>query len=348
MTRVRSTTLIEIDGAQGEGGGQVLRSALSLATATGQAFRITGIRAGRKRPGLMRQHLTAVGAAQAICGARVAGAEPGATSLVFEPGPVRGGDYAFAIGTAGSTALVAQTVLPALMVADAPSSLVFEGGTHNPGGPPFDFLQRAFLPLLRRMGGDVGAALHRPGFYPAGGGRLAMAVQPVERLAPLELMERGAVRSRTAEAVIASLDMEIATRELDVVERKLGWPRDGLTARQERRAAGPGNVLVATLAFEHVTEVFTGFGQVGVSAESVANGTVQAVQRYLKRPAAVGPHLADQLLLPLALAGSGRFTTVAPSLHTQTNVGIIERFLPVRFVLEQGAGGAWAVAVRPR
>lgn len=338
-------TVIDIDGAEGEGGGQVLRSALSLAMVTGRGFRIENIRGKRARPGLLRQHLTAVRAAQAICGARVEGAALGATALAFDPGPVVGGTHSFAIGTAGSTTLVAQTLLPALLTAGQASSLTFEGGTHNPHAPPFDFLDRAFLPLIRRMGAKVEATLRRPGFYPAGGGLFALRIEPVEALAPLELTARGAPRRKAAEAVVANLDPGIAQRELQVVRKKLNWPDDCLEAREEQRNPGPGNVLVATLDFENVTEVFTGFGQVGVSAESVGNGTVQAVQRYLKRDAAVGPYLADQLLLPLALAGGGRFTTGAPSLHTRTNVAIIERFLPLRFAVTEGEGGVWTIAV---
>ncbi len=337
--------MIELDGAAGEGGGQILRSALSLAMVTGQAFRIENIRGRRRRPGLMRQHLTAVAAAEAVSKAQVEGAALGSSTLVFDPGPVEGGDHAFAVGTAGSATLVAQTVLPALILADRRSVLTFEGGTHNPFSPPFEFLDRAFLPLLRRMGADVEATLYRPGFYPAGGGKFALRVAPAKTLAPLDLMSRGELRARSAEAVVANLNVGIAARELNVIEAELGWPRECLSVREERDNPGPGNVLIATLAFEHVTEVFTGFGKLGVSAEGVANGTVQAIRRYLKRDAAVGPHLADQLLLPLALAGGGRFTTIAPSAHTRTNIAVIERFLPVTIAMEEVGGGVWMIVV---
>src|SRR5512133_1574470 len=181
--------MITIDGSMGEGGGQVLRTSLGLSLVTGQPFRIDNIRAGRPRPGLMRQHLAAVRAAAQISSAKVAGDEIGSRGLSFEPGPVRPGDYAFAIGTAGSATLVLQTVLPALMTASGPSRLKLQGGTHNPWAPPFDFLAKALLPLLGRMGPTIAAELIRPGFYPAGGGEFVVTIQPTPRLGPLELVE---------------------------------------------------------------------------------------------------------------------------------------------------------------
>jgi len=195
--------MIVIDGAQGEGGGQILRSALALSLVTGKPFRIRNIRARRKKPGLMRQHLTAVNAAVEVGAARVAGNAIGSTELTFEPAALCSGSYRFAVGTAGSCTLVLQTVLPALILADGPSELLLEGGTHNPAAPPFDFLAGAFLPLLSRMGPRVAAALERPGFYPAGGGRMRVRVTPAKRLLPLHLTERGAIVARALLARIA-------------------------------------------------------------------------------------------------------------------------------------------------
>ena len=193
-TRVM-TQWIDIDGSQGEGGGQILRTSLALSLATGRPFRIDGIRAGREKPGLLRQHLTAVHAAASVSGATVAGAELGSTTLSFEPGPVAGGEYHLAVGTAGSATLVLQTVLPALLRAVEPSELVLEGGTHNPFAPPFDFVAKTFVPVLRRMGADVTMSLERYGFYPAGGGRFSARVAP-SALRPLSLTRRGERGSR--------------------------------------------------------------------------------------------------------------------------------------------------------
>ena len=338
-------TMIEIDGSEGEGGGQVLRSALSLSMITGRPFRIAAIRAGRERPGLMRQHLTAVRAAREISDAEVSGAEVGSTELIFKPGAVRAGDYAFTIGTAGSTTLVAQTVLPALMLADGPSMVTLDGGTHAMKAPPFDYLDRCYLPILRRMGVEAAVRLLRPGFYPAGGGTMTLEVAGSTTPSPLDIHERGERIEVHASAIVANLAPDIARRELDIVARRLRWDDESLHLVEERRARGPGNVLMLTLAHEHVTEMFSGFGRVGKSAEAVAEETVKDLRRYLTSRAAVGAHLADQLLLPMALAGGGRFTTTAPTPHTVTNIGVIQRFLPVGIDREQTEKGVWTVTV---
>lgn len=349
--------MIQLDGSQGEGGGQILRTALGLSLVTGQPFRMEKVRAGREKPGLLRQHLTAVNAAVAVGGAEVEGAALGSRELTFRPGkrPVAGGEFSFAVGTAGSAGLVLQTVLPALLTAAGPSHLTLEGGTHNPFAPPFDFLARAFLPLLNRMGPRVSATLVRPGFYPAGGGKMEVTVEPCPRLRPLELTERGEPRGRSARALIAGLARGIATRELAVVRERLGWTEEQCAVDALPEAFGPGNALILEVASEHVTEVFSGFGQRGVAAERVATVVTQEVRDYLAAPGApaVGEHLADQLLIPLALAGAGAFTTVVPSRHTRTNVETIARFLPgVCFELREPTGegpeGAWMVSAQSR
>ena len=189
------TAPVHVDGSQGEGGGQIVRSSLALALVTGRSLVVDNIRARRRKPGLMPQHLAAVHAAKRVCSGDIQGAEIGSACLRFEPHHVRGGDYSFDVGTAGSTTLVLQTVLPALLIADAPSTVVIEGGTHNPWAPPFDFLQQAFLPLVCRMGPRVTMTLSRHGFYPAGGGQLIVKIEPCPRLAGFDLLERGALRS---------------------------------------------------------------------------------------------------------------------------------------------------------
>src|SRR5262245_55571056 len=190
--------MITIDGSFGEGGGQILRTSLALSLVTGKPFRIENIRAGRKNPGLLRQHLTAVNAAASIGQAEITGASIGSTLLTIAPSKITHGNYHFAVGTAGSSTLVLQTVLPALLIADGPTRLTIEGGTHNPFAPPFDFLARAFLPLLTRMGVNVNANLDRYGFYPAGGGRIEITISPTGKLLPLVLESRGEIRSRQA------------------------------------------------------------------------------------------------------------------------------------------------------
>ena len=337
--------MLTIDGSQGEGGGQILRTSLALALITGRPFRIVNIRAGRKKPGLLHQHLTAVQAVTRIGRAEVEGAAIGSKELTFTPTEIMPGEYRFAVGTAGSATLVLQAVLPALMTAAAPSVLTLEGGTHNPYAPPFDFLQKSFLPLINRMGPKVEAALERPGFYPAGGGRFVVTITPVDRLLGFDLLERGEIIRRRATAVVSALPRHIAERELDAVERKLGWPREWMTVEEVAEPRGPGNVVTVEIESRHVTDVFTAFGTRGVRAEAVANQAVRAARRYLSADVPVGEHFADQLLLPLALAGGGSFKTLAPSNHTWTNLEVIGRFLDVEITFEECDGQAWLFRV---
>jgi RNA 3'-terminal phosphate cyclase (ATP) len=334
-----------IDGSQGEGGGQILRSSLALSLATGRPFRIERIRAGRDKPGLRRQHLTAVEAAAAVGRAAIEGAALGSMALAFTPGAAAGGDYRFAIGTAGSTSLVLQTVLPALLTASKPSVLVLEGGTHNQGAPPFDFLERTFLPLVSRMGPRISAVLDRPGFYPAGGGAMRVAIAPAERLARLDVDERGAIVRRRAVARVARLPEMIARRELETLRESLGWKREEMTCEVLESSWGPGNVVVLEIESERLTEVFSAFGRRGVAAEEVAREAAAEARRYLASAAPVGPHLADQLLVPMALAGGGCFRTVEPSEHTRTNIEVIKRFLPVEVRLAQEGPDLWKIDV---
>jgi RNA 3'-terminal phosphate cyclase (ATP) len=338
--------MLTIDGSQGEGGGQILRSSLALSLVTGRPFRIARIRAGRKRPGLMRQHLTCVQAAAAVGRAEVTGAALGATSLTFVPGLVNPGEYHFAVGTAGSATLVLQTVLPALLCACGPSTLRLEGGTHNPGAPPFDFLAKCFLPLIERMGPRVEARLIRPGFYPAGGGELHVAITPAAELQPIELLDRGEIEGITATAKLARLPRHIAERELKVIARMLGLRGECLTAEEVPDSHGPGNVVIIEVRAANLTEVFTAFGQRGVPAETVAANAAEQARRYIAAEVPVGVHLADQLMLPLALAGGGAFRTADLSLHAQTNMRVVEAFMDLRFDISRDAAGRVAVRAK--
>jgi RNA 3'-terminal phosphate cyclase (ATP) len=323
--------MIELDGAAGEGGGQILRSALTLAMITGQPFRIRNIRANRAKPGLMRQHLVAVQAALQVCGGEATGAALGSQDLTFAPGPVKGGDYAFAIGTAGSCTLVLQTVLPALLKADKPSVLRLTGGTHNPMAPPAQFLQRAWCPRLAEMGAHIDIRLERFGFYPAGGGVVEARVEPCAALRPHTWLARGERRAAYAEAFVAGVPARVAQRELECVGRAMNWSEDQLHVRGLPAEQGPGNALLLTLEYEHATEVFTAFGERSVTSEQVARQVVQRARRYLMSRAAFAEYLADQMMLPLALAGGGGFTLDEVSMHARTNAQVIETFLPVRF-----------------
>lgn len=335
--------MITIDGSYGEGGGQILRSALALSLVTGKPFRIEKIRAGRKKPGLMRQHLTAVNAAAEVGAARVSGNTIGSQAFAFVPQTLRCGRFHWSIGTAGSCTLVLQTILPALMIAGGPSQIVLEGGTHNPFAPPFDFLARAFLPLLARMGPRVVAELARPGFFPAGGGRMRVTVDPAVSLNRLELINRGPIRRQSARAIIANLNPGIACRELKVVAKMLGLASADLETICIDNAPGPGNVLFIDVESEALTEVFTGFGQRGVSAESVATRAAGQARDYLAAAVPVGCYLADQLLVPMAIAGGGVFVTLSPSRHTLTNIDIIRHFMGLSCDPRETADGVWEI-----
>lgn len=320
--------MILIDGAFGEGGGQILRTSLSLSVITGKTVSIHSIRAGRAKPGLLRQHLACVEAARAVSGARVTGARLGSLELEFHPDAIRGGEFRFEIGSAGSTMLVLQTVLPMLLRAKESSSVTIEGGTHNPMAPPFEFVARRFLPLLSRMGAQVELTLLRPGFYPVGGGAIHATIRP-GALTRLDLEASGSRTIVGATAFVANLPLSIAERELAVVKAKFALDPRACRVEAIRSAPSPGNALSIDVDAGSHVEVFTGLGERGKSAEKVALEVVEEVRRYLQRGAPVSEHLADQLLLPLALAGGGSFVTSAPSDHATTNAAVIARFLPI-------------------
>lgn len=346
--------MITLDGSQGEGGGQILRSALALSLVTGQPFRITHIRAGRPKPGLMRQHLACVEASARLSGARSEGAHLGSTELVFQPGRVAPGAYEFKIGSAGSTLLLLQTILPPLLRAGGPSEVALEGGTHNPFAPPFPFIEHAFVPLLRRMGFDVSATLERAGFYPNGGGRLCVKINPTKTLQPFALLRSESAATTTttdgapplfADVFLAGLPRDIAERELQTVQQRLRIPPAHCRIIDCRQAVGPGNTVHVRREFSGYAEVFTGFGTPRGSAERIAGDVAREALEFHNADVPVGPYLADQLLLPLAIAAGGVFGTVEPTGHTRTNADIIHTFLGPRILLQPVDPVRWKIEV---
>lgn len=335
--------MIIIDGSMGEGGGQILRSSLALSAITGESVQIQNVRAGRAKPGLMRQHLTAFLAATEVCGGHATGADIGSGEICFRPGSIRAGEYKFSVGTAGSANLVLQTVLPILLHAGAPSRVIISGGTHNPSSPPFDFLQEAYFPALKTIGHEVTGTINAYGFYPAGGGEIDVSIVPAAAAQKLVLVERGKETSRALESVISNLKGDIAKRELVVAGEALSVPEDNrhITSRQSN---GPGNVLLARVDYENVRAIFASFGERGVSAEQVAKRISKTVKSFSGSAAAVTYHLADQLLLPMALAKGGEFSTLRPSLHATTNAEVIAKFTGRRIVFEE-TGAAYICSV---
>ncbi|MBI4816352.1 MAG: RNA 3'-terminal phosphate cyclase [Deltaproteobacteria bacterium] len=339
--------MILIDGSKGEGGGQILRSSLALSLVTGKPVQIVKIRAGRARPGLMKQHLTSVLSAAEVGSAEVKGASLGSTSLSFRPNPPRAGSYRFSIGSAGSATLVLQTVLPALLAASEPSRLVLEGGTHNPAAPPFDFLARVFAPRLAELAGTLALALERPGFYPRGGGRFTAVVTP-RPFRRLDLLERGPLTRRMIVARVAGLPRHIAERELSVLRELLGFEAHEASIEELPASQGPGNVALVELEAGSLTEIVTGFGERGVSAERVAERVAAEASRFIEHGAPVGEHLADQLIVPMAMAGEGSFVTGPLTPHTRTQLELVPQFLPIAFETTELSGGRVRVEVGPR
>jgi RNA 3'-terminal phosphate cyclase (ATP) len=289
-----------------------------------------------------------VRAAAAIGHARVAGGELGSASLTFEPDGLHPGEYSFAVGSAGSVTLVFQMALAPLLLADAPSTVRFEGGTHNPWAPPFDYLARVFLPAVARMGVSVGLALERPGFYPAGGGRFTATIRPAPHLAALDLCQRGDIVGRRMRALLANLPAHIGERELKKALSMLNWDAVAGEVVNAADALGPGNVLLVEVESEHVTEMFTGFGEAGVPAEMVAAHAAEEARRYLAAGVPVGIRLADQLLPLMAIGRGGAFRTMSLSRHALTNIDIVKRFIDVRVdVSDEGRDAVRVTVEKP-
>jgi RNA 3'-terminal phosphate cyclase (ATP) len=344
--------MITIDGSQGEGGGQIVRSSLALSLVTGQPVTIENVRAKRSRPGLMRQHLTAFQAAAEIGKAVVEGDAIGSSKVMFHPHELSAGEYNFNIGTAGSTMLVLQTVLPALMVADGPSQVILEGGTHNPFAPPFDFLQKAYAPLVARLGPKIEMTLERPGFYPAGGGRAIVSIEPAGQLKTISLLDRGSLSRRSVRALVSNLPAHIGERECRRVINKCNWGQESGSVEEVTNARGPGNALIVEIESQHVTEVFTSFGEKGRPAEAMAEKCVKQVRRYLKGDVPVGEYLADQLILPLAIGagqgtGGGQFRTLSLSPHSTTHLDVVQRFLDIQVEVEEKDRDETIVSIQP-
>ena len=339
--------LVSLDGAQGEGGGQIVRTALALSAVTGQGFEITRIRAGRALSGLRPQHLAAIRAAALACGARVGGAFDGSPDVRFEPGPVAAGDFRFEIATAGAVTLVLQTVLLPLATAAQPSRVEVTGGTHVPASPSFHYLEKHWRAVIERLGVAVKLGLVKAGFYPPGGGEVHAEVHPWARPASLSLEKRGALVAIRGTSGASRLRGDVARRQADAAHGLL-WERSRLESAWDVvdvPAASPGSFLLIEAVFEEGRAAFGFFGQRGLRAELIGDRAARTLIKFLEGEGAVDPHLADQLAVPLALSGGGgRVTTTEVTRHLETVAAVLSQFgIPARTWGRRGGPGGLEV-----
>ncbi|MET1257114.1 RNA 3'-terminal phosphate cyclase [Aliikangiella maris] len=322
-----SRPILNINGALGEGGGQILRTSLTLAACLQQPISINNIRAGRKKPGLRLQHRACIDAAQQVCNAKVSGNEINSTQIEFIPGPIESGQYQFYTDTAASTTLIFQTVMPVLSLANRLSRIELGGGTHNPLAPSYEFLTKSFLQVIRKMGICIDHQISAFGFFPAGKGVWQATISPRTTGIALNLNQQGKIISQKATVYHSLIPTHVAARELAQIKKRLGWTGAQL-AHHPARSVGSGNLISLAINFENLSVVFDAIGQKGISAEKVADNVIKQYLNYVKSTAVVDEYLADQLMLPMALFNGGRFITASLSQHAITNACIINQFIP--------------------
>jgi len=331
--------MLSINGAYGEGGGQIIRSALTLATILGQPIHLTNIRAGRKNPGLSAQHLMAVQAAGLICAADISGAELGSTEITFVPQsePIPG-IYEFDVaemrtgGSAGATTLVLQTILLPLALATEASKITIKGGTHVAWSPPFHYIKNVFLPMLSQLGVQVEATLQTWGWYPAGQGEIELHIPGQAKLQvvdPQQWLQRRALIAIDGIGVAANLPAHIAQRMVDRAERLLHQTGVAITIEPQRvRSISSGAGIFLVAEYENCYVGFSNLGRRGKPSEQVAEEVVQQFWEFHNTEAVLDEHLADQLILPLSLTKQASTVSCsALSLHTTTNLWLVEQFL---------------------
>ena len=345
--------MIQINGSYGEGGGQILRTALALSCITGKGFEIYDIRKGRKKPGLQPQHLTGVRAAQAISRADAEGAELGSQKLIFSPREVTGGEYLFDVseikGSAGSITLVLQALLPPLAMAKKGSRVAVKGGTHVAWSPPFHHMRNVLLPLLARIGVRAGLEIERWGWYPIGGGSASLFVEPLKILSPISIKERGRLKNLSGISAASNLPISIAERQRDHGNWLLKGV--GLSANIEvidAPSTGKGTFFFILAEFENIRVGFSALGERGKRAETVTEEAIRQFMEFLNSEGALDPHLADQVIPYLALCKApSTFTTSRVTRHLLTNAWVTEKFLPVRIEVEGDENQFGKIIVKP-
>jgi len=339
--------MIKIDGSIGEGGGQVLRTSLTMSVIMAEAFHIYNIRAGRKVPGLRPQHLKAVEATAEISNGKIEGAEIGSTELIFKPGNINSGKFNFDIGTAGSTSLVLQTIFTPLSFSSQPSTITITGGTHVPWSPSYHYLELQWSPFITRLGFQVNLTLLNAGFYPQGGGAIRADIKPVNSILPLRILERGDLKQIRGVSGVANLPRKIAERQRNRVLQRIGSKYRLSDLRiADLPSRFKGTILLLLAEFDHSQTCYFGLGAIGKPAEKVADEAIDEMEEFLRTSGVLDQYLADQLLIPLAFAEEpSAFRTSKITHHLLTNADIIQYFLPVEIKIDGRVGEHGTVCV---
>ena len=329
---------IEIDGCFGEGGGQILRTALSLSCITGRSLKLINIRRGRKKPGLMPQHITCVNAAALISHARVSGNETGSTELAFTPEKIKAGNYLFDIGTAGSCSLVLQTLLPPLLFADRPSHITVRGGTHVPFSPTYHYISEVFVPMLNRVDIKAETSINKYGFYPKGGGEVHFKIYPVKKKPETGLVSRGKLLSVRGFSGVSRLPVKIAERQKSAIVKTISLTPADIKI-MDVPSPGHGTFVFLTAEYENTLAGFSSLGKKGKPAEEVGREAAALFTDFHGTSACLDPNLADQIVIYLSIAGKdSSFTTSRITQHLLTNLWVIKKFLNIRYEVEGETG----------
>ena len=343
--------MIEIDGSEGEGGGQILRSALALSILTRRPFKLVHIRANRSKPGLQPQHLMCVRAAAAISGGHYKGGSVGSSVLYFEPRELKAGGYTFTIGTAGATALVLHTVyLPLALRGDRPSEVTITGGTHNQHAPCYHFLETTWAAHMARLGIRVELEMVRPGFYPRGGGEIRAVVHPCSRVKGLSLLTCPQLTTAGGFSAFAGLPESVGKRQARRLSVRL--KSEGVESHipvEEWESPSPGSVAAVVFRQAPVPILFFGLGERGKPAESVADDAADEAIAFRDAKAPVDSHSADQLLLPLAFSGdASEYRAAEITRHTTTNVETVRKFVDRTIQIEHAEAKSGVVRIAAR
>lgn len=345
-------TIVKIDGSYGEGGGQIFRTSLALSAILKRPLEIFNIRVGRREPGLKPQHLMSANATAAVTGGRLEGAALNSQALNFFPGYIVSGRYNFDVASikasAGATGLIFQTIVPVLSFADGSSDISITGGTHVAWSPPSDYLREVFIPVVSKTGLDINITVLKYGFYPIGGGKVDIKVKPCSKpLNPIRFFERGNIKRVSIMSAVANLPLSIAERQRDRAVKTLQLANCKVQSEiKEVPSSGKGTFLFILAEFENINAGFIGLGAIGKRAETVADEAVDEFMQYWRGDGALDPHLADQIVLYMALAkGNSSFTTTRITNHLLTNIWVIEKFLPVKFEVKGNIGEEGIVLV---